>query len=177
VLTAIAPMDLMIWEAPARSETRRDAEVVVVWATRVVPVTLTVSLRAAEAVAYAHRMILAVAVPRAARIGSLTATPAMRPHNYRLLKPRYKEEAFHLYAAAKRAVGEEAVFLVSPERAVSLELLFAPVFWNLSWRGRSSSCESRIRRERAGRKKLTKIDNALLEALGRIVDPLTRAGS
>jgi hypothetical protein len=87
VLTAIAPMDLMIWQAPARPETRRDAEVVVVWATRVAPVILPVSLQAAEAVAYARRTALVVAVSRAARIISLPAAPAMHPHKYRLLKP------------------------------------------------------------------------------------------
>jgi hypothetical protein len=66
---------------------------------------------------------------------------------------------------------------VSSERLVSLELLFTPVFEKLEQTGRSSSCESRIRRERAGREKLTETDIGLLEALDRLVDPLTRAGS
>jgi hypothetical protein len=87
------------------------------------------------------------------------------------------EQLTQVYAAAKCAVGEKAVFVVSPERAVSLELLFTPVFENLSRRGRSSSCENGIRREQASRKKLTETDIALLEALDRLVDPLARAGS
>ena len=81
MLTAIAIMwVLMNKQQNATAEMWRDAEVVAAWATLAVTAPPPVTPQGAGVGAYAPRIVLVVAVSRAAWIMSPTATPAMGPH-------------------------------------------------------------------------------------------------